>query len=89
MAYSLASRIVTSISRRARIFSSRSPIKLALPMLSHSPPVSIPRLGTPRLVLREYREDDFDAFAAHCADPEATVRHAPWNRCQASHVGAA
>jgi RimJ/RimL family protein N-acetyltransferase len=40
-------------------------------MQGHSLPVSIPRLGTRRLILREYREDDFDAFAAHCADPKA------------------
>ncbi|HTV17627.1 MAG TPA: GNAT family N-acetyltransferase [Polyangiaceae bacterium] len=38
-----------------------------------SPPVSIPRLSTPRLQLREYRMEDFDAFAAHLADPEATA----------------
>jgi RimJ/RimL family protein N-acetyltransferase len=40
-------------------------------MQDQSPPVSIPRLRTRRLLLREYRESDFDAFAAHCADPEA------------------
>ncbi len=38
----------------------------------HSPPVSIPRLRTSRLLLREYRVADFDAFAANLADPEAT-----------------
>lgn len=36
-----------------------------------SPPVSVPRLTTRRLRLREYRLDDFDAFAAHVADAEA------------------
>ncbi|HEX8791458.1 MAG TPA: GNAT family N-acetyltransferase [Polyangiaceae bacterium] len=34
-----------------------------------SPPVSVPRLRTQRLLLREYRMADFDAFAAHFADP--------------------
>ena len=33
----------------------------------------IPRLHTPRLLLREYRTADFDAFAANLSDPEATV----------------
>jgi len=36
-----------------------------------SPPVSIPRLRTKRLLLREYRMEDFDAFAANLADPLA------------------
>ena len=30
---------------------------------------SVPRLHTERLILREHRREDFDAFAAHCADP--------------------
>jgi RimJ/RimL family protein N-acetyltransferase len=34
-----------------------------------SPPVSVPRLRTQRLLLREYRMPDFDAFATHLADP--------------------
>jgi RimJ/RimL family protein N-acetyltransferase len=34
----------------------------------HAPAVSIPRLETARLMLREYRMTDFDAFAAHLAD---------------------
>lgn len=38
-----------------------------------SPPVSIPRLRTKRLLLREYRTADFDAFARELADPESTV----------------
>jgi RimJ/RimL family protein N-acetyltransferase len=42
-------------------------------MQEHSPPVSVPRLRTPRLHLREYRVSDFDAFAAHNADPRATA----------------
>ncbi len=33
--------------------------------------VTIPRLTTPRLLLRAYRRDDFDAFAADAADPLA------------------
>jgi RimJ/RimL family protein N-acetyltransferase len=37
-----------------------------------SPPVSIPRLRTQRLLLREYRMADFDAFATHLADPAST-----------------
>ena len=39
----------------------------------HSPPVSVPRMQTRRLTLREYRMGDFDAFAAHLADPQATT----------------
>jgi RimJ/RimL family protein N-acetyltransferase len=42
-------------------------------MQEYAPAVSVPRLGTRRLNLREYRESDFDAFAAHCADPQAMV----------------
>jgi RimJ/RimL family protein N-acetyltransferase len=34
--------------------------------------VSIPRIATPRLSLREFRMPDFDAYAANAADPEAT-----------------
>lgn len=30
---------------------------------------SVPYLHTERLILREHRREDFDAFAAHCADP--------------------
>jgi RimJ/RimL family protein N-acetyltransferase len=30
---------------------------------------SVPCLQTERLILREHRREDFDAFAAHCADP--------------------
>jgi RimJ/RimL family protein N-acetyltransferase len=37
----------------------------------HSPPVFVPRLRTSRLTLREYRPEDFDAFAAFLADPVA------------------
>lgn len=41
--------------------------------MERSYPVLVPRLETERLVLREYRVDDFDAFAAHLADPESTA----------------
>jgi RimJ/RimL family protein N-acetyltransferase len=34
--------------------------------------VAIPRIKTQRLRLREFRRGDFEAFAAHNADPEAT-----------------
>lgn len=45
---------------------------------------SVPRLQTDRLTLREYRREDFDAFAAHLADPVSSAhlgasdRHAAW-----------
>jgi RimJ/RimL family protein N-acetyltransferase len=35
--------------------------------------ISVPRLETERLTLREYRRDDFDAFANHLADPESSA----------------
>lgn len=41
-------------------------------MAEHSQPVSVPHIRTARLLLREYRSSDFDAFAAHLADPLAT-----------------
>jgi RimJ/RimL family protein N-acetyltransferase len=41
--------------------------------MNRSTPVSVPRLQTPRLELREYRIGDFEAFAAHLADPETTA----------------
>ncbi len=40
--------------------------------MDRSPVVSIPRLHTTRLILREYRMQDFEAFAAQLSDPEAT-----------------
>ena len=33
-------------------------------------PMAIPRLETARLILREWQEGDFDAYARLCADPE-------------------
>jgi RimJ/RimL family protein N-acetyltransferase len=43
------------------------------PLMDHSSPVSVPRLQTRRLLLREYRAEDFDAFAAHLDDPGSTA----------------
>jgi RimJ/RimL family protein N-acetyltransferase len=37
-----------------------------------SPPFAVPRLRTARLRLREFRQSDFETFAAHHADLEAT-----------------
>jgi RimJ/RimL family protein N-acetyltransferase len=34
---------------------------------------AVPYLHTERLMLREYRREDFDAFAAHLADPVSTA----------------
>ncbi len=45
---------------------------------------SVPYLYTERLMLREYRRQDFDVFAAHLADPVSAAhlvpadRHAAW-----------
>ena len=45
---------------------------------------AMPCLHTARLTLREYRREDFDAFAAHLADPASAAhlgaadRHAAW-----------
>lgn len=45
---------------------------------------SLPYLHTERLLLREYRREDFDAFAAHLADPVSAAhlglvdRHTAW-----------
>jgi len=44
-----------------------------LGFMDASPPVTVPRLQTQRLLLREYRVEDFEAFAAHLADPESTA----------------
>lgn len=57
-----------------------------------SPPITVPRLQTRRLLLREYRVGDFDAFAAHLADSESMVflgaedRRTAW-RIFACHAG--
>jgi len=49
--------------------------------------VAVPRLQTERLMLREYRRDDFDLFAAHCMThfPPAD-RDTAW-RVFSSHAG--
>jgi len=44
---------------------------MGAPMDDHSPAVSVPRLQTPRLLLREYRLSDFGSFAEHLADAAA------------------
>jgi RimJ/RimL family protein N-acetyltransferase len=44
-------------------------------MNDRSPAVSIPRLPTERLLLRELKASDFDAFAANLADPAAKAHH--------------
>jgi RimJ/RimL family protein N-acetyltransferase len=44
---------------------------MLLDMMDQSSPVSVPRLRTSRLTLREYRPGDFDAFSAFLADPVA------------------
>lgn len=36
-----------------------------------APPTAVPRVRTARLLLREFRREDFDAFAANMADPIA------------------
>jgi RimJ/RimL family protein N-acetyltransferase len=52
--------------------------------MHHAFSMSVPHLQTERLVLREYRRQDFDAFAAHLADPVSAAhlvpadRHAAW-----------
>lgn len=52
----------------------------------------VPHLETPRLLLREYRLADFDAFAEHLADPESAAYLSPADRATAwrifsSHAG--
>jgi RimJ/RimL family protein N-acetyltransferase len=54
--------------------------------------VSVPHLQTERLLLREYRREDFDAFAAHLANRESSPVSAPADRQTAwrifgSHAG--
>jgi hypothetical protein len=41
---------------------------------------SVPFLHTERLILREYRRGDFDAFAAHLADPVSAAPPGPADR---------
>lgn len=54
--------------------------------------ISVPIIHTERLLLREYRREDFDAFAAHCADPVSSAHIGPADRQAAwrifcSHAG--
>ncbi|WP_170298898.1 GNAT family N-acetyltransferase [Massilia eburnea] len=54
--------------------------------------ISVPRLQTERLTLREYRRDDFDLFADHLANPESSAHLGPADRQTAwrifsSHAG--
>jgi RimJ/RimL family protein N-acetyltransferase len=62
-------------------------------MLDASPSVSVPRISTERLLLREYRIGDFAAYADHLADPIASEhldgavdRRAAW-RAFAAQMG--
>jgi len=54
--------------------------------------ISVPRLHTERLTLREYRREDFDLFADHLAHPESSAhlgsadRQTAW-RIFSSHAG--
>jgi RimJ/RimL family protein N-acetyltransferase len=49
--------------------------------------VTVPRIATARLVLREFRHTDFDGFAANLADPEATrFLSGPSDRRTASRI---
>jgi RimJ/RimL family protein N-acetyltransferase len=54
--------------------------------------ISLPRLHTERLTLREYRRDDFDLFADHLVNPESSAhlgsadRQTAW-RIFSSHAG--
>ena len=41
---------------------------------------SVPYLHTERLLLREYRREDFDLFAAHVADPVSAAHLVPADR---------
>ncbi|WP_051293844.1 GNAT family N-acetyltransferase [Pseudoduganella violaceinigra] len=41
--------------------------------MNHAFAISIPRLHTERLTLREYRSDDFELFADHLMNPESSA----------------
>jgi RimJ/RimL family protein N-acetyltransferase len=42
--------------------------------------ISVPHLQTERLMLREYRREDFDVFAAHLTNPVSSAHFAPADR---------
>jgi RimJ/RimL family protein N-acetyltransferase len=60
--------------------------------MTNATTISVPHLQTDRLLLRAYRREDFDAFAANAADPVSSAhigsadRHAAW-RVFCSHTG--
>jgi RimJ/RimL family protein N-acetyltransferase len=60
--------------------------------MNHVHSVSVPRLHTDRLTLREYRVEDFALFADHLSHPESSAhlgaadRHTAW-RIFNSHAG--
>lgn len=60
--------------------------------MDHALSVSVPRLHTDRLTLREYRAEDFELFADHLSNPESSAhigsadRQAAW-RIFNSHAG--
>lgn len=41
--------------------------------MPHTFNTTVPHLQTERLILREYRREDFDAFAAHLMDPDSAA----------------
>ncbi len=60
--------------------------------MNHSFAISVPHLQTERLMLREYRREDFDLFADHFANPVSAAHFAPADRDAAwrifcSHAG--
>lgn len=60
--------------------------------MNHAHTISVPRLQTDRLTLREYRVDDFESFAAHLSDAESSAhlgsadRQTAW-RIFSAHAG--
>ena len=60
--------------------------------MNHAPTISVSHLHTERLTLREYRVEDFDAFADHLSNAESSAylgsadRQTAW-RIFSSHAG--
>ncbi|WP_313169047.1 GNAT family N-acetyltransferase [Massilia oculi] len=60
--------------------------------MDHALTISVPRVHTDRLTLREYRVEDFELFAEHLSNPESSAhlgsvdRQAAW-RIFTSHAG--